>query len=63
MSELKLCPFCGSVKVTVASAKHELGRLLFFGMCMGCGAKGPSEFTEMSAAEKWNRRAEVKDDD
>lgn len=63
MSELKPCPFCGSVKVTVASAKHELGRLLFFGMCMGCGSKGPCGLTEMDAASEWNRRAEVRGDD
>lgn len=61
--KLKPCPFCGGTKVTVASAKHELGRLLFFCMCMGCGSKGPSELTEIDAASEWNRRAGVKDDD
>ena len=58
----KPCPFCGSVKVTVASTKHELGRLLFFGMYMSCGSKGPGELTEIDAVSKWNRRAGVKDD-
>ena len=62
MSKLKPCPYCGSLNVTIASAKHELGRLLFFGMCMGCGAKGPGELTEINAASEWNRRAEVKGD-
>lgn len=57
------CPYCGSSNVTIASAKHELGRLLFFGMCMGCGSKGPSKLTERDAASEWNRRAEAKVDD
>ena len=62
MSELKSSPFCGSPNVTVASAKHELSSLLYFGMCMRCASKGPRGFTVKEAASEWNLRAEVKGD-
>lgn len=50
------CPYCGEGRAVIASNKHELGTLTYFGMCMSCGAKGPTEKSAENAALEWNRR-------
>lgn len=57
MSELKPCPFCGSDDL----------RYMFYGgstviHCAGCGIDGPVGADDDEAVEKWNCRAEVKND-
>lgn len=58
MSEkLKPCPFCGGDDL----------RYMFYGgctvvHCAYCGIDGPVGADDDEAAEKWNRRAEVKGD-
>lgn len=68
MSELKPCPFCGGgnlrlQKSRVYDAYDKLTNDIFYRYeCQFCGSWGGGGYTEMSAAVKWNRRAEVKGD-
>ena len=46
-TELKPCPFCGSVRVAIVGSFVRCGR---------CGAVGPFGCSEAEAAERWNNR-------
>lgn len=65
---LKPCPHCGDENLllkreNVVDANGRLTRESFYRWeCQFCGACGGGGYSEEAATEKWNRRAEVKDD-
>lgn len=50
MSELKPCPFCGSLNV------HAIYAPDCWVKCLDCGAGGPERNSIETAAEAWNGR-------
>jgi Lar family restriction alleviation protein len=58
MSELKSCPFCGSVKVEFDPLKNTRGEARHFrGQCQTCLASSAWFDTEKEAAAAWNMRS------
>lgn len=53
-SELKLCPFCGTVVVVNKSSIN--GNNYYMITCTGCGANIGPRTTELSLITDWNRR-------
>ena len=69
MSELKACPFCGSVEVSIWYQNVRYGRIAY-AECDVCGAKSkafkyysqekkfdPEDIGALCAFNAWNRRA------
>lgn len=61
--ELKPCPFCGEGKnIRVIIDGLLFGENIYVCKCMKCGARAPVSYNSgKQAIERWNRRAEVKD--
>lgn len=53
MADLKPCPFCGENRPKLVW-EIDVCRI----RCRNCGTSGLYEFSEDTAAEAWNRRAE-----
>ncbi len=51
--ELKPCPFCGSTQVAVVFGAVRCGK---------CGCTGPVGITDDQAADRWNERASLTDE-
>jgi len=67
--KLKPCPFCGNASVKIKTPK-DIYPLLpkdikgsFSVYCAFCGTIGPEGDTTQVAAQEWNSRAEVTNDD
>lgn len=74
MAELKPCPFCGETNLILAEDSDPGYWKRYYIRCTNCGARGGSyrpwrrdgsalKEVEEKAAELWNRRAGVKNDD
>lgn len=50
--DLKPCPFCGSLDVTVYIGAWGVG----WGKCRGCGLETPTQNTRDAAVAYWNTR-------
>jgi Lar family restriction alleviation protein len=57
VSELKPCPFCGSLNVHVLEEYH-FANVFKPVVCRTCGCRTESVRDEQKAIEAWNRRAE-----
>jgi Lar family restriction alleviation protein len=55
---LKPCPFCGDPDVKLFQA-HNTDDGARWVECINCLTEGPVGFTDKSAVDAWNRRAEV----
>ena len=53
--ELRPCPFCGGEASVACGSIMGPARWV---ECEDCGAEGSTQFSNESAAEAWNRRAE-----
>lgn len=53
MTELRPCPFCGSLDLLVMS---NVGPSDAATECIGCGAVGPDGRNDEEAAALWNKR-------
>ena len=51
MADLKPCPFCGSVDLTMVHLEDE-----YYIGCYTCETCGPSSPDKSTAKENWNRR-------
>ena len=64
MSELKPCPFCGSLNLAIAADDNDdgvpcdIGRKYYYVLCSECGGqtRQQTDFTEAQAIYRWNRR-------
>jgi len=54
MSDLLLCPFCGSANVGEPIRRRPLQVA-----CIDCGGEGPEALTHDDARDRWNARAEA----
>jgi Lar family restriction alleviation protein len=54
-AELAPCPFCGSKRIVVNTMLMDND---WFGHCLDCGAKGPTDLAmdRAEATRLWNRR-------
>lgn len=55
--ELKSCPFCGGVPITMGY-RMSSEDILFWVRCCGCNASTAVCNSEEAAKRAWNRRAE-----
>lgn len=53
------CPFCGGT-LGLYYASHNPARAV---ACGECGAEGPAGDTDAEAAENWNARVEIEDEE
>ena len=56
MSELKPCPFCGSIYVNDTSPPEMGEGCMNSWVCPDCAAVGPAALTEIDATNLWNTR-------
>ena len=54
-TELKRCPFCDGVAITV-DHKTRLGNVWYFVMCIECGNRTATFKSKKTAEKRWNRR-------
>lgn len=62
--ELKPCPFCGSIYITMK--EHPYGSYLtpqFYLMCEHCGSQGPWSGSKNEVIKHWNTRVTNNDND
>ena len=55
-SKLMPCPFCGGESRRLTDYDRDVGQY-WYRICMKCGAKAGTGFSEEEADEKWNRRS------